>query len=247
MWGTKAPTANNGRDLQGGLDCSRRKGGKHYCKYSSGPLRWCLEIGGEARSGVPDCWTDESFVCGVSFYYPENRERSSYGVCAALCPDGCRGGDRLGYDVRATEAFCDGAPYLTDADRALIPYCNGTFVPGMEREWRRAYEREDPASWAFVGAVVVGLLAMLAMTAYFAVWIRARDEIGKDCAGGAQPPPIASGFVNAIVVQDLELPPAKLEDGTKIDKQPSTEETVHPKVNVDAEEAAVETQLHVTA
>jgi len=236
--------------LKGGSAAQRR-----YCEYSSGPLRWCLEIGRDARYGVPDCWTDESFVCGTSYYYPENRERSSYGVCAALCPDECRGGDRLGYNVQATEDFCEGAPYLTDADRSLIPYCNGTFVPGMEREWRRAYEREDPASLAVVGAIVGGLLAMLAMTAYIVARIRERDEIGKDCSGGVQPPPISSGFVN----KDLDLAtsgnyptrrsdqgklaPGKMEDGTKVDKQPSTKQ----KVNVDAEEAAVETQLHVTA
>lgn len=267
MWGTNAPTTN-GRDLeQGGLSCSLLKGGsaaqRRYCAYSSGPLRWCLAIGREARSGVPDCWTDESFVCGVSSYYPDKGENSGgVHVCAALCPDECRGGDRLGYDVQATEDYCTGAPYLTDADRSLIPYCNGTFVPGMEREWRRAYEREDPASGAVVGAVVVGLLAMLAMTACFVAWIRERDGIGKDCSDDAQPP-IASAVVDAIVIEDLDLvtsgnsPTKKYDQGelalaakqdrTEVNKPSLTKQEAHPKIIVDAIEAAVETQLHVAA
>ena len=239
------------RTLGGGLSCNGRK---KYCDYSSGPLRWCSALSFDARMNLPDCvTTDWSTHCLVSTYYPEGERRH---VCAALCVDVCHGGDRLGYNVEATRDYCEGAPYLTDRDRSLIPYCNGTFVPGMERKWRRRYEKDDPANLVVVGALICGLLAMGALTAYVVMKIRKQDEEenGKAC------PDIASssvGFANTTVLaEDLDLvvtsddssmersdPDSKISLG----KQPSSGEMVPPPsmTNVEADETtgAIETQL----
>lgn len=244
------------RTLGGGLSCSYRKGGngkKKYCVYDSGPLRWCSTLSLDARINVPDCVTEDgSSHCQVSYYYPENKMKS---VCAALCVDVCHGGDRLGYNVEATKGYCEGAPYLTDHDRSLIPYCNGTFVPGMERKWMRQYEKDDPANFVVVGAVICGLLVMGALTAYLVMKIRKQDneEYGK-----ASPVVSGVGFTNTIVhvpAEDLDLVVASDDSSMErsdpdskipLGKQSSSGEMIPPPsmTNVEADETgAIETHL----
>ena len=250
------------RTLGGGLSCSYLKGGtgKKYCDYSSGPLRWCSTLSFDARMNVPDCiTTDWSSLCIVSAYYPENNMDPN-SVCAALCVDMCHGGDRLGYNVEATKDYCEGAPYLSDHDRSLIPYCNGTFVPGMERKWRRRYEKDDPANLVVVGAVIAGLLVMGALTAYLVMKIRKQDdeENGKACPDSTPSSPVVSsvGFTNTTAsAEDLDLVVTsddssmeRSDSDSKIalGKQPSSGEMVPPPsmTNVEADETgAIETQL----
>ena len=208
---------------------------------------------------VPDCvTTDWSSLCFVSTYYPENIMEKKK-VCAALCVDVCHGGDRLGYNVEATKDYCEGAPYLTDHDRSLIPYCNGTFVPGMERKWRRRYEKDDPANLVLVGALICGLLAMGALTAYVVMKIRKQDEEenGKACPDIASSPVVSSvGFTNTTVsAEDLDLvvtsddssmERSDPDNNSSLGKQPSSGEMVPPPsmTNVEADETgAIETQL----